>query len=64
MTRNQRKLKLRQQRLFGLAMLIISAVIFAVAVNGSTTESHDATAMLVTLPLGIWLTCTKDIIIM
>ena len=45
-------------------MLIISAIIFALAVTGTTTESHDATAMLITLPLGIWLICTKEIIIM
>ena len=64
MTRNQRKRKLKQQRWIGLVMLIISAIIFALAVTGTTTESHDATAMLITLPLGIWLICTKEIIIM
>ena len=64
MTRNQRKRKLKQQRWMGIAMLIISVLIFAMACTGSTTESHDATAMLITLPLGIWLICTKEIIIM
>lgn len=64
MTRNQRKRKLKQQRWIGVAMLIISAIIFAVACTGTTTENHDATAMLLTLPLGIWLICTKEIIIM
>lgn len=64
MTRNQRKRKLKQQRWIGLVMLIISVCIFVLAVTGTTTESHDATAMLITLPLGIWLICTKEVIIM
>ena len=64
MTRNQRKRKLKQQKWIGLAMLIISFANFALALTGTTTESRDATAMLITLPLGIWLICTKEIIIM
>jgi len=64
MTRNQRKRKLQQQRLLGVVMLIISIIIFAVACSGTTTESRDATAMLLTLPFGVYLIYTKEIIIM
>lgn len=64
MTRNQRKRKLKQQRLLGVAMLILSAIILVMAVTGTAKGDNDATAMLVTLPFGIFLICTKEIIIM
>lgn len=64
MTRNQRKRKLKQQRLMGVVMIIISAIIFILACTGTTTENRDATAALITLPMGIWFICTKEIIIM
>lgn len=52
------KRKLIQQKLMGLAM-IAASVILIIATNG-----NDATFALITIPMGLWLLFTKQIIIL
>ena len=63
MTKKEYKRKLGTQRFFGLLMLIATVIIIAIAMTGSTTETKDATAILFTGPLGLFLLSTKEIII-
>lgn len=51
------------QRLIGIALLIISALVILVASNGNTIEDRDATAVLMFAPLGLWLLFSKKQII-
>ena len=51
---------MRKQRLLGLALLLISAAMLALASTGETPEDRDATAVLFTLPLGIYALVTKE----
>lgn len=45
-------MKMRKQRLMGLAMLAITALILVMARGGRTPEDSDATAAFLTGPLG------------
>ena len=56
-------MKMRKQRLMGLVMVLISAAIVALASTGETVEDRDATAILFTLPLGIYMMVTKEYIL-
>lgn len=57
-------IKLRvTQMLLGFAMLIVTAIILALASNGNTIIESDATPVLITAPLGLWLICSRHIII-
>lgn len=58
-----RRKKLWTQRMIGFAMLIISAVLFAVASTGTTLETKDGTPLIFTVPLGIYLLFWKEIVI-
>jgi hypothetical protein len=49
-----------KQRLLGLAFIAISAAILLLASTGQTVEDRDATAVLLTLPLGIYALVTKE----
>ena len=64
MTKREYKQKRKTQIMFGLFFLAISALIVIIACTGSTTETKDATAVLLTAPLGLYLIGTKHIIIM
>lgn len=55
--------KLLQQKLYGLAMIAISILILCVAASGKTVEDRDATAVLLTDPMGLYLLFTKNIVI-
>ena len=56
-------MKMRKQRLMGALMVLISAAILALASTGETVEDRDATAVLLTLPLGIYMMVTKQYIL-
>lgn len=56
-------MKMRKQRLYGLALLAISAAVLLLASTGTTPEDRDATAVLLTLPLGIYALTTKQYIL-
>lgn len=49
-------MKMRKQRLMGLAMLAITALILVMARGGRTPEDSDATAAFLTGPLGLYRT--------
>jgi len=51
------------QRLMGLAMLLISYIIIRVAMTGITVVDRDATAVLITIPLGLYLLFSKEIVV-
>lgn len=66
MTRNERRRyrrKLREQRLIGLAVLVCCAAMFWLCSTGRTLGDRDATAVLLLVPLGLWMLVTKEIII-
>ena len=63
-TRNQRRRKLFiGQKLMGLCLLAISAVLVWMALGGVTVEERDITAVLLFLPLGLYLIFSKQILI-
>lgn len=55
--------KMTKQRLMGLALVAISAAVLWLASTGETVEDRDATAVLITLPLGIYALVTKEYIL-
>ena len=62
MTRTQFRKKLREQRLYGLGMLLISALAIVVAATGNSIEGRDCTAVFLILPLGLYLLFTRHIV--
>ena len=55
--------KRRIQRLIGVAFLLISALAVVMAATGSTPETQDCTAVLITAPLGVACLVSKQIFI-
>lgn len=64
-TRNQiRRKKLFIQKLYGLALIAMSILLIYIACSqGTTVEDKDATAVLLTAPLGLYLLFTKTVAI-
>lgn len=56
-------MKMRKQRLMGLALVVISGILLALASTGTTPEDQDATAILMTLPLGLYMIFGKTYIL-
>lgn len=54
---------LLEQRMIGLLLVVLSALIMVVCAHGVTAEDQDATAILLILPLGLYLLFTKKICI-
>lgn len=55
-------MKMRNQRICGAAIVVISGIILAIALSGGTAEERDATAVLLTLPLGLHLLFTDRLV--
>lgn len=55
-------MKMRKQRAWGAVMVVISGIILAIALGGVTVEERDATAVLLTLPLGLYLLFTDSLV--
>lgn len=51
------------QRLMGLGLLVISAIVILIASTGKTIEDRDATVVVFTLPLGLYMLFCKDVVI-
>lgn len=51
-----------QQRAMGLGLLLVSGLLLRLAYTGTTATDRDATAVLLTIPLGLYLLFTKEII--
>ena len=56
-------MKMRKQRILGAVLVVISGIMLALACSGSTIEERDATAVLFTLPLGLYAIFTKEYIL-
>jgi len=52
-------MELREQRLIGLVLVILSAVLLLVASTGTTPQDQDATAVLLILPMGLCMVFSK-----
>jgi len=48
-------MKLRKQRCLGVVLVVVSVALMLLVSTGSTPQDRDATAILVTLPLGIYM---------
>lgn len=48
-------MKMREQRLFGALLVIISGILLTIALSGTTVEGKDAIVVLLTLPLGLYM---------
>lgn len=55
--------KRKWQKVFGIVLLALAALIFIVASTGTTMEERDIGAALPLLGLGLWPLCTKEILI-
>ncbi len=56
-------MKMRKQRLIGTALVLLSWLLLILAAGGGTTEDRDATAVLLLLPLGLYMIFTKRYIL-
>lgn len=50
------KMKMKIQKLIGLGLLLLSALVIAIAV---AFDEGDVTFVMITIPLGIWLIVSK-----
>lgn len=55
--------KRTEQRLMGIGLLLICALVLWLCSTGTTPEDQDATAVVLLAPLGLWMLFTKDIVI-
>ena len=51
------------QRALGAGLLLVSVLMLCMAYHGETPIDHDCTAVLLTLPLALYLIFAKEIII-
>lgn len=56
-------MKMRKQRLMGLALIAIAALVVALASTGETVEDRDATAAVMIGPLGLYMMFTKEYVL-
>lgn len=66
MTRKQRRMyrrKMIDQKLIALGLLACCAVALWLCSTGTTPEDQDATAVVMLVPLGLWMLFAKDIVI-
>ena len=54
---------MRKQRLIGLGLVGLSWVLLALILVGETPEERDATVILLTLPLGVYMLFTEEYIL-
>jgi hypothetical protein len=55
--------KMTKQRLWGIALILLSAALLWLASTGETVEDRDSTAVLFTLPLGVYALTTRHYIL-
>ena len=56
-------MKMTKQRLMGLALVVTSVLLLFLASTGETLEERDATAVLIILPLGMYMMVTKNYVL-
>ena len=64
LTRNQRRRKVVVQKLMGIALIAICALMFWLASPGVTPEEKDCTAVLLIAPIGLYMLFSKQIVIL
>lgn len=64
LTRNQRRRKVVAQKLMGIALIAIRALMFWLASTGVTPEEKDCTAVLLIAPIGLYMLFSKQIVIL
>lgn len=64
LTRNQRRRKVVEQKLMGLALIAICALMVWFASTGITPEEKDCTAVLLIAPIGFYMLFSKQIVIL
>ena len=61
--KQERFIKLLLQKVLGLLMLFLSLVLIYSASTGISVEDRDATAVLITIPMGLYLLFTNKVIL-
>lgn len=61
--RRYRIKKLIQQKLMGLAFIAISIFCLWMASNGNTVQERDCTALILTVPVGLYLLFSRKIVV-
>ena len=56
-------MKMTKQRLMGIALVVTSVLLLFLASTGETLEERDATAVLIILPLGMYMMVTKNYVL-
>ena len=56
-------MKMTKPRLMGLALVVTSVLLLFLASTGETLEERDATAVLIILPLGMYMMVTKNYVL-
>lgn len=56
-------MKMRKQRLMGALLVAVSWAVLLIAGTGRTVEDQDATAAVLTLPLGIYMIYTETYVL-
>ena len=56
-------MKMTKPRLMGLALGVTSVLLLFLASTGETLEERDATAVLIILPLGMYMMVTKNYVL-
>lgn len=56
-------MKMTKQRFMGLALVVISVFMLLLASTGKMLEDRDASAVLLTLPLGVYMMVTKQYVL-
>lgn len=64
LTRNQRRRKVVEQKLMGIALIAICALMFWLASTEVTPEEKDCTAVLLIAPIGLYMLFSKQIVIL
>lgn len=64
LTRNQRRRKVVEQKLMGIALIAICALMFWLASTVVTPEEKDCTAVLLIAPIGLYMLFSKQIVIL
>ncbi len=54
---------MRKQRIMGIVLVLVSALILVLATSGKTPDEQDATIVLLILPLGLYMIFTKHYIL-
>lgn len=58
--RRERQVKMLKQKLMGIGLILLSILVIYICSKGVTVQDRDATGVVLTLPLGIYLLFTRE----